>query len=224
MHQRAHPSAQFPPVSKLSPCNIWRRLKKNRTTLINFTNFSSSLRKFAYAMWTKLANNRISNVWKIISPKKSRQFSFQLIPPMSQPCPQIIVGIKCSYHLFYVFYQTRALAWMANITLPLCSGLPPTISQALRFYANIQIISSNTQKKFEKMHCGRVQRLGEEGWWLTKQMKQLYRSLLDWAEYAYVLLFITIVITVYSIFYLFWATKPRKKRIHQINSARWPPR
>lgn len=42
-------------------------------------------------------------------------------------------------------------------------------------------------------------------------MKQLYRSLLDWAEYAYVLLFITIVITVYSIFYLFWATKPRKK-------------
>lgn len=61
------------------------------------------------------------------------------------------------------------------------------------------------------MHCGKVQRLGEEGWWLTKQMKQLYRSLLDWAEYAYVLLFITIVITVYSIFYLFWATKPRKK-------------
>lgn len=34
-------------------------------------------------------------------------------------------------------------------------------------------------------------------------MKQLYRSLLDWAEYAYVLLFITIVITVYSIFIYF---------------------
>lgn len=143
---------------------------------------------------------------------------------MSQSCPLIIVGIKCSYHLFYVFYQTRALAWMANITLPLCSGLPPTIRKALRFYANIQIISSNTQKKFKKMHCGKVQRLGEEGWWLTKQMKQLDRSLLDWAEYAYVLLFITIVITVYSIFYLFWATKPRKKRTRQINSARWPPR
>lgn len=43
--------------------------------------------------------------------------------------------------------------------------------------------------------------------WQTKQMKQLYRSLLDWAEYAYVLLFITIVITVLV---LFWATNPKK--------------
>lgn len=48
--------------------------------------------------------------------------------------------------------------------------------------------------------------------WQTKQMKQLYRSLLDWAENAYVLLFITTVITV---LFLFRATNPQKTLANQ---------
>lgn len=88
---------------------------RSRTTLINFTNFSSSTN---LRTRKTRANNRISNVWRMISLKKSRQFSFQLIPP-ALPCPgpdHSKLGIKCSYHLFYVFFlRARLLGWQTSL-------------------------------------------------------------------------------------------------------------
>lgn len=102
----------------------------------------------------KLANNRISNVWRMISPKKSRQFSFQLIPPCPGP-DHSCIGIKCSYHLFYVFFfRARLLGWQTSLFPP----EPWTASHGSMQIFKLFCIkpSKNWKKKKEKLHCGRV--------------------------------------------------------------------
>lgn len=151
-------------------------------------------------MHAQLANNRISNVWRIISPKKSRQFSFQLIPTRSLPQPWSShrgLNVVTIYFQFFFF-----LGWQT----PLPAWTP------LTFHFQCKYSNYSVEQTPSKKNCivGEFNARGE----LTKQMKQLYRSLLDWAEYAYVLLFITIVITVYH-FFIYFERRP------QINSARW---
>lgn len=58
-------------------------------------------------MSAKLANNRISNVWRIISPKKSRQFSFQLIP-QAPPAPALIIEGLNVVTIYFTFFYARA--------------------------------------------------------------------------------------------------------------------
>lgn len=66
-------------------------------------------------MHTQLANNRISNVWRIISPKKSRQFSFQLIPTRSLPQPwsnhRGLNVVTIYFQFFFLGWQTPLPAW-----------------------------------------------------------------------------------------------------------------
>lgn len=139
-------------------------------------------------MHAQLANNRISNVWRIISPKKSRQFSFQLIPTRSLPQPwSNHRGLNVVTIYFQFFFP-----WLANTTPRLDSPHFPLPMQIFKLFCR-----TNTQQK-KNCIVGEFNARGE----LTKQMKQLYRSLLDWAEYAYVLLFITIVITVYHFLFI----------------------
>lgn len=199
--------------------------KKTRTTLINFTNFSSSLRKFAYAMRTKLANNRISNVWRIISPKKSRQFSFQLIPPLPRPWPLIIVGIKCSYHLFYVFFFKRArlLGWQTSL-FPFVQDFRP---QSARLSGSMQIFKlfCATPRKSKKnalwessTHRGREGDDSQNKW---NNYTVRYWIELNMHTYYYLLL----LLLLYTLFFIYFEQRNLgKKRTRQINSARWPPR
>lgn len=160
--------------------------------------------KFAYDENAPLANNRISNVWIMVSQRykqKMRQFLFSNAP--NQPAwPQICAADHRGLNVVTIYFMFffNALRWQ---TLPL------TLSRAFFFPSFEQIFKwfcrtlGNNSKKIGKKNS-----TVREIKWQTKQMKQLYRSLLDWAEYAYVLLFITTVITV---LFLFWATNPKKR-------------
>lgn len=162
-------------------------------------------------MSAKLANNRISNVWRIISPKKIASIFFSI--DSTSPLLLIIEGLNV-VTIYFTFFFTRALAWMANITLPPGSELfvfphNQSISTILCKYSNY-LWESKTD------HGGRVR---------THKTNETI------IPFAIGLSWICIRITIYYycyycilFFYLFWATNPARKKRTQINSARWPPR
>lgn len=170
------------------------------------TGFHSNYIDQFYKLFCRLpqhANNRISNVWRMVSPcwKKIASIFFSIGP--NQPAwPQICAadhrGLNVVTIYLRFFFCCFALGWQ---TLPLSISLPGVFF--VFFCSKYSNDFAGLSPKKRKKH-GEREIKGQ-----TKQMKQLYRSLLDWAEYAYVLLFITTVITV--LFYFYFERWTRKK-------------
>lgn len=136
----------------------------------------------------------------MISPKKSRQFSFQLIPPSPGP-DHSCIGIKCSYHLFYVFLRARLLGWQTSLFSPLDTGLLPTV---LCKYSNYSVQHpAKIEKKTKNCIVGEFNGKGRGE--CDSQNKWNNYTVRYWIElnmhtYYYLLL----LLLLYTIFYLFW--------------------
>lgn len=200
-------------------CNIWCTKKKNGSHsnhIDQFYKLFCRAHKFAYAENAPLANNRISNVWIMVSQRykqKIRQFLFSIAP--NQPAwPQICAADHRGLNvvtIYFMFFLTR----FVGKHCPLLSRVLffPSFEQIFKWFCRTL---GNNNKKIEKKTARWERSSGKQNKWNNYTVR--YWIELNMHTDYYLLLLLLL-------YYFYFERRTRKKStLANQQCARWPLR
>lgn len=158
--------------------------------------------KFAYAENAPLANNRISNVWIMVSQRykqKMRQFLFSIAP--NQPAwPQICAADHRGLNVVTIYFMFffNALRWQ-TLPLTLSRAFFPSFEQIFKWFCRTL---GNNNKKIGKKTARWERSSGKQNKWNNYTVR--YWIELNMHTYYYLLLLLLL-------YYFYFERRTRKK-------------